>query len=222
VAHVARPPLSANRGETGASPTAGSDGDGTRGRLLRRGLRWEYLTLAWNVIGSGVVLTAAVITGSVALTGFGIDSLIEIGASVVVVRQLRQVSSSSEAKALRLIGAAFVALGAYLVAQAGYALASHAQPARSSGAMAWLAATVVVMVVLAVGKSRTGAALGNAVLQAEARVTAVDAGLAGAVLMGIVADAGFGWWWADPVAGLVIVAYAVSEARSLLVRPGDS
>jgi divalent metal cation (Fe/Co/Zn/Cd) transporter len=53
-------------------------------------------------------------------------------------------------------------------------------------------------------------------------VTAVDAGLAGAVLMGIVADAGFGWWWADPVAGLVIVAYAVSEARSLLVRPGDS
>ena len=88
--------------------------------------------------------------------------------------------------------------------------------------MAWLAATVVVMAALAVGKSRTGAALGNAVLRAEARVTAVDAALAGAVLMGIVADAGFGWWWADPVAGLVIVAYAVSEARSLLVRPGGS
>jgi divalent metal cation (Fe/Co/Zn/Cd) transporter len=185
-------------------------------------LRWEYLTLTWNVIGSGVVLTAAAITGSVALTGFGVDSLIEIGASVVVVRQLRQVSSSDEATALRLIGAAFVALGIYLVAQAGYALASHAQPAQSPGGMAWLAATVVVMAALAVGKSRTGAALGHAVLRAEARVTAVDAALAGAVLVGIVADAGLGWWWADPVAGLVIVAYAVSEARSLLVRPGGS
>jgi divalent metal cation (Fe/Co/Zn/Cd) transporter len=222
VAHVARPTLSEDRGETGASPTAGPDGDGTRGRLLRRGLRWEYLTLAWNVIGSGVVLTAAVITGSVALTGFGVDSLIEIGASVVVVRQLRQVSSSSEAKALRLIGTAFVALGVYLVAQAAYALASHAEPAQSPVGMAWLAGTVVVMAVLAVGKSRTGAALDNAVLRAEARVTAVDAALAGAVLMGIIADAGLGWWWADPVAGLVIVAYAVSEARSLLLRPGGS
>lgn len=178
--------------------------------------------MAWNVIGSGVVLTAAVITGSVALTGFGVDSLIEIAASVVVVRQLRQVSSTSEATALRLIGAAFVALGVYLVAQAGYALASHSQPAPSPGGMAWLAATVVVMAALAVGKSRTGAALGNAVLRAEARVTAVDAALAGAVLMGIVADVGFGWWWADPVAGLVIVAYAVSEARSLLARPGGA
>jgi divalent metal cation (Fe/Co/Zn/Cd) transporter len=222
VAHVARPPLSENLGETGVSPTAGPDGDEARGRLLRRGLRWEYLTLAWNVIGSGVVLTAAVITSSVALTGFGVDSLIEIGASVVVVRQLRQVSSSSEAKALRLIGAAFVALGIYLMAQAGYALASHAEPARSPGGMAWLAATVVVMAALAVGKSRTGAALANAVLRAEARVTAVDAALAGAVLIGIVADAGLGWWWADPLAGLVIVAYAVSEARTLLLRPGGS
>jgi divalent metal cation (Fe/Co/Zn/Cd) transporter len=222
VAHVARPPLSEHRDEAGPSPPAGSDGDGARRRLLRRGLGWEYLTLAWNVIGSGVVLTAAVITGSVALTGFGVDSLIEIGASVVVVRQLRQVSSSSEARALRLIGAAFVALGVYLVAQAGYALASHAQPARSPAGIVWLAATVVVMAALAVGKSRTGAALGNAVLRAEARVTAVDAALAGAVLMGIVADAGFGWWWADPLAGLVIVAYAVSEARTLLVHPGGS
>ena len=221
MAHVARPTLSEQRNETDGSPTAGPDGDAGRGRLLRRGLRWEYLTLAWNVIGSGVMLTAAVITGSVALTGFGVDSLIEIGASVVVIRQLRPVSSSSEARALRLIGAAFVALAVYLVAQAGYALASHAQPARSLGGMAWLAGTVVVMAALAVAKSRTGAALGNAVLRAEARVTAVDAALAGAVLMGIVADAAFGWWWADPVAGLVLVAYAVSEARTLLARPGD-
>jgi divalent metal cation (Fe/Co/Zn/Cd) transporter len=216
VAHVARAPLSEHRDPAGASPTADPVADGARRRLLRRGLRLEYVTLAWNVVGSGVMLTAAVITGSVALTGFGVDSLIEIGASLVVIRQLRAVSPAGEAGALRLIGAAFVALGIYLLAQAGYALASHAQPARSLGGMAWLAATVVVMAALALGKARTGAALGHAVLRAEAKVTAVDAALAGAVLAGIVADAAFGWWWADPVAGLVIVAYAVSEARSLL------
>lgn len=215
---MARPPLSEPPDDVGVSPAGGPGGDVIRGRLLRRGLRWEYLTLAWNVVGSGVVLVAAAVTGSVALTGFGIDSLIEIGASVVVVRQLLPTSSSDETVALRRIGAAFVALAVYLVVQAGYALASHAEPARSPVGMAWLAATVVVMAALARGKSRTGAALGNAVLRAEARVTAVDAALAAAVLAGIVADVALGWWWADPVAGLVIVGYATSEARLLLGR----
>jgi divalent metal cation (Fe/Co/Zn/Cd) transporter len=215
VAHVARPPLSGPSDPPAGAPASGTDVEGRRGRLLRRGLGYESATLGWNVVGTGVMLAAAVVTGSVALSGFGVDSLIEIGASLVVVRQLVS-PTADEAVALRLIGAAFVALAVYLAVQAGFALASHAEPARSPVAIAWLAATVVVMVALAVGKARTGAALGHSVLSAEARVTAVDAVLAAAVLAGVVADAGLGWWWADPLAGLVIVGYAVVEARSLL------
>jgi divalent metal cation (Fe/Co/Zn/Cd) transporter len=215
---VARSPLTGpGGGPRGPLAEAGSTAE-ARARLLRRGLRLEYLTLAWNVVGAGVVLTAAVLAGSVALTGFGVDSLIEIGASVVVVWQLRQVSRSGEPVALRLIGVAFVALGLYLSGQAAYALATHAEPTTSPLGMGWLAATVVAMVALATGKARTGAALGNAVLSAEARVTMVDAYLAGAVLLGVAAAALLGWWWADPIAGLVIVAYAVSEARALFPR----
>lgn len=200
------------------SPLTRTDAGAARARQLRRGLRLEYLTLAWNVVGAGVLLTAAVVAGSVALTGFGVDSLIEIGASVAVVWHLRQVTPAGERLALRLIGVAFVFLGVYLAVQAGYALATHAQPATSPVGMGWLAATVLVMVALAAGKARTGTALGNAVLRAEARVTMVDAALAAAVLVGVAADAFLGWWWADPVAGLVLVAYAVSEARALLPR----
>ncbi len=200
MADVARPPL-----REPADP------------LLRRGLRYEAVTLGWNVVGTAVMLVAAAVTGSVALTGFGVDSLIEIAASLVVVRQLVS-PAADEHRALRLIGAAFVALSVYLLVEAGYALASHAEPSRSPVGIAWLAATVAVMAALAAGKGRTGAALGHPVLSAEARVTAVDAALAAAVLAGVAADAGLGWWWADPLAGLVIVGYAAVEARSLLAR----
>ncbi len=166
-------------------------------------------------MGAGVVLAAAVIAGSVALAGFGVDSLIEIGASAVVIWQLREVAPVSEELALRLIGGAFVALSVYLGAYAAYALATHAEPAGSPFGMGWLAATVVAMVVLGVGKARTGVALRHPVLRAEARVTLVDAALAAAVLVGIAADTILGWWWADPVAGLVIVAYSITEVWSV-------
>jgi divalent metal cation (Fe/Co/Zn/Cd) transporter len=186
-----------------------------RSRLLRRGLWLEYTTLSWNVAGSAVVLIAAVAAGSVALAGFGLDSLIEIFASLVVVSHLKNVAGTREQRALRLIGFAFVGLAVYLSAQALYALVTRAEPTTSPGGIAWVTATFVAMLVLAAGKARTGRALGNRVLVSEARVTLVDAILAGAVLIGLLTDTGLGWWWADPLAGLVIVAYAVREARAI-------
>lgn len=189
---------------------------GEHERLLRRGLWLEYATLAWNVVGSVVLVAAAIATGSVALAGFGLDSMIEIFASVVVVWHLRNLATSREGASLRLIGLAFVGLAIYLSVQSVYALASHAQPQTSPIGIAWVAATFIVMLLLAAGKAQTGAALGNAVLSSEARVTLVDAVLACAVLVGLVADAALGWWWADPLAGLVIVAYAMKEARALV------
>lgn len=184
--------------------------------LLRRGLRLEYATLGWNVVGVAVVAAAAVAARSVALAGFGLDSLIEIGASLVVVWQLTGAGRGRERRALRLIGGAFLALALYVLAQAAYVLAAGARPRHSPGGIAWLAATLVAMLLLAWGKRATGKALGNPVLLTEGRVTLVDAYLAGAVLLGLVLNALAGWWWADPLAGLVIVYYGVAEGLAAL------
>lgn len=186
--------------------------DATRICLLRRGLWLEYATLGWNVVGSVLVLAASLASGSVALAGFGLDSLIEIVASVVVVWQLTgSADARQERTALRLIGAAFFALALYVLLQSSYTLATGARPATSPWGIIWLALTFVAMLALAFGKARTGRALGSPVLQTEARVTVVDAFLAGAVLVGLVLNATLGWWWADPLAGFVIVYYGARE-----------
>lgn len=179
--------------------------------LPQRGLYLEYLTLAWNVVGSGIIIAAAYAAGSVALAGFGIDSLIEIFASVVVVWQLRGVAKDRERQALRLIGIAFLLLASYVAVQSVRTLANQAHPSTSRLGMIWLAATVAVMLLLAWGKHQTGRQLNNPVLLTEARVTLVDAYLAASVLIGVALNALLGWWWTDPLAGLVIVYYGIRE-----------
>lgn len=179
--------------------------------LLRRGLVLEYLTLGWNVVGVVLVAFAAVQAQSVALAGFGLDSFIEIFASVVVIWHLQGTGQRNEALALRLIGAAFLALALYITVQTLYALLVGGRAAPSPLGIAWLALTVAVMLLLAWGKAVTGKALGNAVLTAESRVTVIDAYLAAAVLVGLVLNALLGWWWADPLSGVVVIFYAVRE-----------
>ena len=185
----------------------------TNARLLRRGLYLEYATLGWNVVGTVVVAAAALTARSVALAGFGLDSLIEIFASVIVVWQLTGAGAHEgrEQRALRLIGGAFFALALYILAQTAYTLLARARPAPSAGGIAWLAITCVAMLLLAQGKRVTGRRLDNAVLTTEARVTLIDAALAAAVLAGLTLNAALGWWWADPLAGLVIVYYGLKE-----------
>lgn len=185
-----------------------------RSALLRRGLRLEYATLGWNVVGVGIVIAAAIAARSVALAGFGLDSLIEIFASVIVVWQLKGVKEQRERRALHLIGSAFYALAVYILIQAAYVLVRQAQPHTSLPGILWLAATLIAMLLLASGKRATGTQLGNAVLMTEAHVTLIDAYLAGAVLIGLVLNALFGWWWADPLAGLVIVYYGIKEGMA--------
>ena len=179
--------------------------------LLQRGLYLEYATLGWNVVGAGIIIAAAFKARSVALAGFGIDSLIEIFASVIVVWQLKNIGQDRERTALRLIGAAFFALAVYVLVQAAYTLLTRSHPGQSPGGIAWLAATLAAMLLLAWGKLVTGRQLGNPVLLTEARVTLIDGILAAAVLVGLVLNALVGWWWADPLAGLVIVYYGIRE-----------
>lgn len=180
--------------------------------LLRRGLRLEYATLGWNVVGVLVLAWTAIQARSVALAGFGVDSLIEIGASSVVVWELTGTDESRQRHALCLIGGAFVALGAYLSIQSTVVLAVGHRTHHSPIGMLWTGATAVVMFALAAGKDRTGKALDNPVLRTEGRVTFVDGVLACAVLLGLALNAAAGWWWADPAAGYVLVYYAFREA----------
>jgi divalent metal cation (Fe/Co/Zn/Cd) transporter len=185
-------------------------------RLLRRGRVLECVTLAWNVAGIIILAIASIRARSVALAGFGLDSLIEIGASTVVLWELASTGADRQRRALRLIGAAFVVLAIYLAVQSAIVLATgyHARP--SPLGIAWTAITAAAMFALAAGKGRTGRALGNPVLSTEGRVTLVDGILALAVLLGISLNATAGWWWADPLAALVIVFYAAREAREIL------
>ncbi|MGH3206509.1 MAG: cation transporter [Trebonia sp.] len=189
--------------------------DARRQVLLRQGLALEYATLGWNVAGIIVLALAAVAARSVALAGFGLDSLIEIGASAVVIWELSGTGEDRQRRALRLIGAAFILLAAYLAVQSAIVLAAGFRPHHSSAGIAWSALTAAVMFALAAGKSRTGKALGNPVLRTEGQVTFVDAVLAVAVLTGLALNAGLGWWQADPLAGYVLVFYAAREARHI-------
>ncbi len=164
-----------------------------------------------------ILAVAAVAARSVALAGFGLDSLIEIGASAVVIWELSGTGEQRQRRALRLIGAAFAALAAYLLVQSTVVLATGYHPRHSVPGIIWTAATAGVMFALAVGKARTGVALGNPVLQTEGRVTLIDGILATTVLAGLVLNAEVGWWWADPAAGYVLVFYAAREVREVFL-----
>lgn len=191
----------------------------TAEQLVGRGLRLEYITLGWNVAGVAVLSFAALTARSVALAGFGLDSLIEIAASAVVVWELRDAAVARRDQALRLIAVAFVLLAVYLSVQSTWVLAAGFRAGHSPAGIAWTAVTACLMLALAAGKIRTGEALDNPVLRTEGRVTLIDAVLAAAVLLGLVLNAALGWWWADPAAGYVLVYYAGREALGILARP---
>ena len=187
-------------------------------RFHDRGVRLERITLGWNIVGVVVLAISATRASSVALAGFGLDSLIEIGASTVVLWELSGTGEARQRRALRLIGTAFIALAIYLLAQSSIALIAGHHATQSTLGVVWTATTATVMFALASGKTRAGRALSNPVLTTEGKVTYIDGVLAVAVLVGISLNAAVGWWWADPVAGLVIVYYATREAHHIFTN----
>lgn len=186
-----------------------------RDTFRRRGFLLEYVTLGWNVAGIIVLAFAAVTARSVALAGFGLDSLIEIGASAVVIWELSGTDTERQRRGLRLIGYAFGVVALYLMAQSTVVLATGYHPRHSVPGIIWTAVTAAVMFTLGAGKAQTGRALDNDVLRTESRVTMIDAILAVAVLLGLTLNAGLGWWWADPAAGYVLVGYAAREMKQI-------
>ena len=172
------------------------------------------MTLSWNAAAAAVGIAAAFSADSVALAGFGLYSAIALGASTVLIWKLKGTGGAErEFRAQRLIGFALIALSFYLSAQAAYILLAPSAPADSPLGIGWTAATCLVMLALAAAVARTGKALGNRSLQAQARATQVDAYLAGAVCVGLLLNAALGWWWADPAAALAIAYCAIREAK---------
>lgn len=182
---------------------------GQAARLVRRGFWLEYASMAWMTAEAAVAITAGAAAGSIALVGFGLDSVIEFAAACIVVWQLR--GEGRQTRAVRLIGVTFFALAAYLAVEGIRDLAGQTRPEHSVPGLAVAAAALVVMPGLAVAKRRTGQALGNRTLIADSAETAFCAFTSAATLLGTGLNAWLGWWWADPAAALVIAALAVKE-----------
>ena len=167
--------------------------------------------MAWMTVEAAAAIAAGVIASSIALVGFGLDSVIEFFAAVVVVWQLRGGSEDRERRAVRLIGITFFALAAYLAVESIRDLISQARPGQSPAGIAVTSAALLVMPSLAVAKRRTGKALGSRTLIADAAESAFCAFTSAAALLALGLSAWPGWWRADPAAALVIAAFAAKE-----------
>lgn len=180
-------------------------------RLRRRARLLVWATIVWNAVEAVVALAAGAAASSGALLSFGLDSTIEVSAAIVALWYLRGEAEDREQLAGRLIGVSFLALAAWVTFDAVTDLVTGDEPASSPVGIALTAVSVVVMPALAVAKRRTGRALGSSALVAESNETAVCAYLSVAVLLGLSLHAALDWWWADPVAALVVAAIAARE-----------
>jgi divalent metal cation (Fe/Co/Zn/Cd) transporter len=194
------------------SPQPSSPPD--RRLLERRGLILEYATIGWNVVEIFVTIGLGFAAGSLALIAFGLDSMVEVFASLVVVWHLRHPDRASDritGRALRLVSVAFFVLAAVLIVGVAWSIVQGLRPDESPFGVLYLAVTALVMFVLAAAKRRVGVQLGAEPLRAEARMTFLDGLLATGVVLGLVANAAFGWWWADHAATLLVAAAAFGE-----------
>ena len=195
--------------------------DDTRVALVRRGLWLNYATLSYNIVEGGVSILVGLLAGSVALVGFGFDSVIEVVASVAAQWRLRADLASEQRERVeqtshRVVGWCFLALGAYVAYESVESLWTRSRPDRTLIGIAVLAASAVVMPLLARAKRRVAHALESRSLGSEAAQTSLCAYLSIIALAGLALNALFGWWWADPLAALVIVYYGLHEGRAAL------
>lgn len=190
--------------------------DPVRDRLVRRGVVLEIFTLSWMTVEAGIAIAAGVAAGSVALLAFGIDSMIEFVAALVVLQAFRaeqtgRSGGERERRALRMIGITFFLLAAYIVVEAGDTLINASVPKTSAAGIAVSAAALLVMPTLSAVKRRTGNRLGSGMLLADAAESLFCAYLSATVLVGLVLNASLGWWWADPIAALAVVPLVIKE-----------
>jgi divalent metal cation (Fe/Co/Zn/Cd) transporter len=196
--------------------TASGELVGARHSAVRQGILLSYATIGYNTLEAIGSLAAGLLSGSVALVGFGIDSVIEVIASVAAQWRLRSDAdlsrrSESEMRTLRIVGWCFVALAVYVTVDSVKSLYLAEQPDRSWFGLIVLALSVIVMPALAWAKRRVAITMQSSALEAEARQTSLCAYLSVIALAGVGLNALLGWWWADPVAALAMVPIIVRE-----------
>jgi len=187
-----------------------------RSAVVARGRRLEYLTITWNGFEAGVALIAGLVAGSVALVVFGMDSVIETGSALILLWRLRSDGEPaqrerSERVARRLVGTCFLLLAAYVTLESAYALWSRERAERSIAGIFIAIAAIIVMPLLARAKRRVAAELGSRALQSDSRQADFCAYLSAILLGGLLLNTLLGWWWADPVAALVMVPIIARE-----------
>ncbi len=185
-----------------------------RARLGRRAQLLAAASVTYNGVEAAIAIAAGLIAGSVALIGFGMDSVLEVSSGLIVLWQFRhRLPQIREQSALRLIAVSFFALSGYVAVESVRALASRAQPDASTVGIALAVASLIVMPALSLAQRRTGRALHSTSVVADSAQTMLCTYMSGVLLAGLVLNAAFGWWWADPVAGLGIAYIAFREAR---------
>jgi divalent metal cation (Fe/Co/Zn/Cd) transporter len=187
-----------------------------RSVIVRRGLRLEYFTLAWNSLEALVAIVSGLFAGSIALVGFGFDSVIECASGTTLLWRLHSDHDDSnrerrERLAVRLVGASFLLLAIYIAYDAIHTLVHHQAPEKSLPGILLALASLVVMPLLARAKRRVASALDSGAMQADSRQTDLCAYLSAILLGGLIVNALFGWWWADPLAGMIMIPIIVRE-----------
>lgn len=192
-----------------------------RANRLRRGLRLEYATIAYNSLEGVIAVASGLFAGSMALTGFGIDSAIEVASGIGLVWRLHSDASPAkreraERQSLRVVGLCFIAVSIYVGAEAIASLARLEPPRESLPGIVLAAASLIVMPLLARAKRRVAAGIGSAALSADAKQSELCAWLSGILLGGLLLNALLGWWWADPIAALIMVPIIAREGVQTL------
>jgi divalent metal cation (Fe/Co/Zn/Cd) transporter len=193
----------------------GNDSASAAAATVKRGRRLEYLTIGWNSLEAIISVGAGVIAGSIALVGFGIDSVIEVSSGAVLLWRLVS-GEHREEMALKLVGASFLALAAYVAFEAAKALIFREAPDASYVGIALAALSLIVMPVLARAKRHVGRNLNSRAMEADSRQTDICAYLSAILLGGLALNALLGWWWADPVAAVAMVPIIAKEGIEAL------
>lgn len=184
-----------------------------RARWRRTALALALATIAWNSLEAVIAIASGAEAGSIALVGFGLNSIVEVGSAAVVVWQFSGADVEREQRALKLIAGSFFVFAAYVASQAVWDLIVRSEPGESVPGIVLAALSLVVMPVLAIAKRRVGRRMSSRTVVADSGQTMLCSYLSAILLIGLVTNATLGWWWADPVAALVIAALAVREGR---------
>ena len=196
-----------------AHDTVVSDED--RRRFGRRAQLLAGASVTYNLVEALIAITAGLVAGSVALVGFGLDSVVEVSSGLIILWQFRHpLPESREKTALRLMAFSFFGLAAYVTVESVRALITGHAPDSSTVGIALAATSLAVMPFLSWAQRHTGRALGSNAVVADSTQTLLCTYMSAVLLIGLVLNATLGWYWADPVAGLVIAAVAIKEGRA--------